>query len=113
MSKLISAHLISGEMIPGTEIGLKLIKYYCKMLLVMSLEAFNLKKQNQKLPFSMSITTCFKRIGMDDHLFCNRRQHVLDSGSAELEGLVMLCTWNDLADQAKHFWVRQPYASRR
>jgi hypothetical protein len=41
---------------------------------------------------------------MDD-CSCNRR-HVLDSGSAELEtGLVMLCTWNDLADQAKHFWV--------
>jgi aconitate hydratase len=49
--KLISAHLISGEMIPGTEIGLKLIKYYFKMPLARWscwLEAFQLKKPNRK-----------------------------------------------------------------
>jgi hypothetical protein len=48
--KNVSSHLIS-EMIPGTEIGLKLIKYYFKMPLVrwsLELEAFELKEPNRK-----------------------------------------------------------------
>jgi hypothetical protein len=55
----------------------------------------------------MSITTYLKTDykNMDDHLFLQSAAARFDSGSAELEtGLVMLCTWNDLADQAKHFW---------
>jgi hypothetical protein len=95
-------------MIPGTEIGLKLIKYYCKMpltLVMLELEAFNLKSKtgnSRSICRSQLAQTDYKN--MDD-CSCNRR-HVLDSGSAELEtGLAMLCTWNDLADQAKHSWV--------
>jgi hypothetical protein len=40
---------------------------------------------------------------MDDHFFCSRRRHVLDSGLADLETeLATWYTWNVLADPAKH-----------
>jgi hypothetical protein len=52
---------------------------------MLELEAFELKEPNRK--FNISIITCSKRIikNMDDHLFCSRRRHVLDSGLADLE----------------------------
>jgi aconitate hydratase len=50
VSQKISSHLISGEMIPGTEIGLKLIKLLqdATGTLVMLVRSFELKEPNRK-----------------------------------------------------------------
>ena len=51
--KLISSHLLSGEMIPGTEIGLKidqvLLQDATGTLVMLELEAFNLKKAKPEI----------------------------------------------------------------
>jgi aconitate hydratase len=73
--KLISAHLISGEMIPGTEIGLKidqvLLQDATGTLVMLELEAFNLKKAKPEIAVQYVdhnlLQTDYKN--MDDHLF--------------------------------------------
>ena len=73
--KLISSHLISGEMIPGTEIGLKidqvLLQDATGTLVMLELEAFNLKKSKPEIAVQYVdhnlLQTDYKN--MDDHLF--------------------------------------------
>tara|TARA_R110002124_G_scaffold17953_1_gene74366 strand:+ start:144 stop:2090 length:1947 start_codon:yes stop_codon:yes gene_type:complete len=73
--KLISAHLISGEMIPGIEIGLKidqvLLQDATGTLVMLELEAFNLKKAKPEIAVQYVdhnlLQTDYKN--MDDHLF--------------------------------------------
>jgi aconitate hydratase len=73
--KLISAHLISGEMIPGTEIGLKidqvLLQDATGTLVMLELEAFELKKAKPEIAVQYVdhnlLQTDYKN--MDDHLF--------------------------------------------
>jgi aconitate hydratase len=73
--KLISSHLISGEMIPGTEIGLKidqvLLQDATGTLVMLELEAFNLKKAKPEIAVQYVdhnlLQTDYKN--MDDHLF--------------------------------------------
>jgi aconitate hydratase len=73
--KLISSHLISGEMIPGTEIGLKidqvLLQDATGTLVMLELEAFNLKKAKPEIAVQYIdhnlLQTDYKN--MDDHLF--------------------------------------------
>lgn len=73
--KLISSHLLSGEMIPGTEIGLKidqvLLQDATGTLVMLELEAFNLKKAKPEIAVQYVdhnlLQTDYKN--MDDHLF--------------------------------------------
>lgn len=73
--KLISSHLISGEMIPETEIGLKidqvLLQDATGTLVMLELEAFNLKKAKPEVAVQYVdhnlLQTDYKN--MDDHLF--------------------------------------------
>jgi aconitate hydratase len=73
--KLISSHLISGEMIPGTEIGLKidqvLLQDATGTLVMLELEAFQLKKAKPEIAVQYVdhnlLQTDYKN--MDDHLF--------------------------------------------
>jgi aconitate hydratase len=73
--KLISTHLISGEMIPGTEIGLKidqvLLQDATGTLVMLELEAFELKKPKPEIAVQYVdhnlLQTDYKN--MDDHLF--------------------------------------------
>lgn len=73
--KLISTHLISGEMIPGTEIGLKidqvLLQDATGTLVMLELEAFELKKAKPEIAVQYVdhnlLQTDYKN--MDDHLF--------------------------------------------
>jgi len=73
--KLISSHLISGEMIPGTEIGLKidqvLLQDATGTLVMLELEAFNLNKIKPEIAVQYVdhnlLQTDYKN--MDDHLF--------------------------------------------
>ncbi|MFB0911250.1 MAG: aconitate hydratase [Flavobacterium sp.] len=73
--KLISSHLISGEMIPGTEIGLKidqvLLQDATGTLVMLELEAFELKKAKPEIAVQYVdhnlLQTDYKN--MDDHLF--------------------------------------------
>ena len=64
--KLISSHLISGEMTPGSEIGLKidqvLLQDATGTLVMLELEAFNLNKLNPRSQCNMWITICSKQI---------------------------------------------------
>ena len=73
--KLIGSHLISGEMIPGTEIGLKidqvLLQDATGTLVMLELEAFNLNKIKPEVAVQYVdhnlLQTDYKN--MDDHLF--------------------------------------------
>lgn len=73
--KLISSHLISGEMNPGTEIGLKidqvLLQDATGTLVMLELEAFNLNKIKPEVAVQYVdhnlLQTDYKN--MDDHLF--------------------------------------------
>jgi aconitate hydratase len=73
--KLISSHLISGEMIPGTEIGLNidqvLLQDATGTLVMLELEAFQLKKAKPEIAVQYVdhnlLQTDYKN--MDDHLF--------------------------------------------
>jgi len=73
--KLISSHLISGEMNPGTEIGLKidqvLLQDATGTLVMLELEAFNLNKIKPEIAVQYVdhnlLQTDYKN--MDDHLF--------------------------------------------
>jgi aconitate hydratase len=73
--KLISSHLISGEMNPGTEIGLKIDQVLQQdatgTLVMLELEAFNLKKSKPEIAIQYVdhnlLQTDYKN--MDDHLF--------------------------------------------
>jgi aconitate hydratase len=73
--KLISSHLISGEMNPGTEIGLKidqvLLQDATGTLVMLELEAFNLDKIKPEVAVQYVdhnlLQTDYKN--MDDHLF--------------------------------------------
>jgi aconitate hydratase len=73
--KLISSHLISGEMIPGTEIGLQidqvLLQDATGTLVMLELEAFELKKAKPEIAVQYVdhnlLQTDYKN--MDDHLF--------------------------------------------
>jgi aconitate hydratase len=73
--KLISSHLISGEMIPGTEIGLKidqvLLQDATGTLVMLELEAFQLEKAKPEIAVQYVdhnlLQTDYKN--MDDHLF--------------------------------------------
>jgi aconitate hydratase len=73
--KLISSHLISGEMNPGTEIGLKidqvLLQDATGTLVMLELEAFNLTKIKPEVAVQYVdhnlLQTDYKN--MDDHLF--------------------------------------------
>jgi len=73
--KLISSHLISGEMKPGTEIGLKidqvLLQDATGTLVMLELEAFNLNKIKPEVAVQYVdhnlLQTDYKN--MDDHLF--------------------------------------------
>jgi aconitate hydratase len=73
--KLISSHLVSGEMIPGTEIGLKidqvLLQDATGTLVMLELEAFNLNKIKPEVAVQYVdhnlLQTDYKN--MDDHLF--------------------------------------------
>ena len=73
--KLISTHLISGEMIPETEIGLKidqvLLQDATGTLVMLELEAFNLTKAKPEIAVQYVdhnlLQTDYKN--MDDHLF--------------------------------------------
>ncbi|MFT6960235.1 MAG: aconitate hydratase, partial [Polaribacter sp.] len=73
--KLINAHLVSGEMTPGTEIGLKidqvLLQDATGTLVMLELEAFNLNKSKPEVAVQYVdhnlLQTDYKN--MDDHLF--------------------------------------------
>ena len=73
--KLISSHLISGEMTPGSEIGLKidqvLLQDATGTLVMLELEAFNLNKIKPEIAVQYVdhnlLQTDYKN--MDDHLF--------------------------------------------
>ena len=73
--KLISSHLISGEMTPGSEIGLKidqvLLQDATGTLIMLELEAFNLNKIKPEVAVQYVdhnlLQTDYKN--MDDHLF--------------------------------------------
>jgi aconitate hydratase len=73
--KLINAHLVSGEMTPGTEIGLKidqvLLQDATGTLVRLELEAFNLNKSKPEVAVQYVdhnlLQTDYKN--MDDHLF--------------------------------------------
>lgn len=73
--KLISGHLVSGEMIPGTEIGLKIDQVLQQdatgTLIMLELESLNLKKVKADLAVQYVdhnlLQTDYKN--MDDHLF--------------------------------------------
>ena len=73
--KLISSHLVSGQMKPGTEIGLKidqvLLQDATGTLVMLELEAFNLNKAKPEIAVQYVdhnlLQTDYKN--MDDHLF--------------------------------------------
>jgi aconitate hydratase len=73
--KLINAHLVSGEITPGTEIGLKidqvLLQDATGTLVMLELEAFNLNKSKPEVAVQYVdhnlLQTDYKN--MDDHLF--------------------------------------------
>lgn len=73
--KLISTHLISGEMIPGTEIGLRVDQTLCQdatgTMVMLECEALNLKKIHTSLAVQYVdhnlLQTDFKN--PDDHIF--------------------------------------------
>ena len=111
--KLISSHLISGTMKPGSEIGLKidqvLLQDATGTLVMLELEAFNLNNIKPEIAVQYVdhnlLQTDYKN--MDDHIFYSQLRHALDTGSVGQETeLAMLYTWSDLVNQGKPYWVQ-------